>query len=279
MLHSTFEGYGTPSACWQSNDSQLNISVDCFNYLYPMQQPSQIYGLRAIIEAVHAGQEVEKVFLQKGAKGELIKELENLLRRQEIAIAYVPIEKLNRLTKNNHQGAVANISPVPFLTLDDLSLKLEAKEGPALILLLDQLSDVRNFGAIIRTAECTGVDAIIIQNKGAAPVTADTIKTSAGAAFKVPIVKVDHLKDAVFYLQAMDIQVVAATEKAPNHVYDVSFTGPTAIVMGAEDKGISPSILKASNALAKLPLLGEIGSLNVSVACAVFLYEAVRQRL
>jgi 23S rRNA (guanosine2251-2'-O)-methyltransferase len=243
-----------------------------------MQEPSQIYGIRAIIEAINAGKEVEKIFIQKGLKGDLIRELENLARRHEIAIAYVPVEKLNRLTKSNHQGAVANISPIAFLSLDDLSLIIEKKEGPALILLLDQLSDVRNFGAIIRTAECTGADAIVIQKKGAAPVNADTIKTSAGAAFKVPLVKVDHLKDAVFYLQALGIQVVSATEKAKDHIYDISFSKPTAIVMGAEDKGISPSILKASDALAKLPMHGEIGSLNVSVACAVFLYEAVRQR-
>jgi 23S rRNA (guanosine2251-2'-O)-methyltransferase len=146
-------------------------------------------------------------------------------------------------------------------------------------LLLDQLSDVRNFGAIIRTAECTGVDGIIVQKKGAAPVTADTIKTSAGAAYRVPIAKVDHLKDAVFYLQASGIKIVSATEKTDDSVYDVTFTDSIAIVMGAEDRGITPSILKASDYRAKLPLLGEIESLNVSVACAVFLYEAVRQRL
>jgi 23S rRNA (guanosine2251-2'-O)-methyltransferase len=147
-----------------------------------------------------------------------------------------------------------------------------------LFLLLDQLSDVRNFGAIIRTAECTGVDGIIIQKTGSAPVTADTIKTSAGAVFKVPIAKVDHLKDAVFYLQASGITVVAASEKTNKSVYDISFTTPVAIVMGAEDTGISPSILKAANHTARLPLLGEIGSLNVSVACGIFLYEVVRQR-
>lgn len=243
-----------------------------------MKNETTIYGIRAILEAINSKEEIDKVFLQKGAKGDLMQELERLLRKNDITTVYVPVEKLNRLTKNNHQGAVANISPISFLSLDDLSQRLEEKKGPALILLLDQLSDVRNFGAIIRTAECTGVDAIIIQKKGAAPVTADTIKTSAGAAFKVPIIKVDHLKDAVFYLQAMGIQVVSATEKAHDLVYDIAFGQPTALVMGAEDKGISPSILKASDAVAKLPLLGDIGSLNVSVACAVFLYEAVRQR-
>ena len=244
-----------------------------------MQKTTQIYGLRAIIEAVNSNEEIDKVFLQKGLKGDLMKELEGLLRRNEINMVYVPIEKPNRLTKNNHQGAVANISPIAFHTLEDLVEKANEKEGPALFLLLDQLSDVRNFGAIIRTAECTGVDGIIVQKKGAAPVTADTIKTSAGAAYRVPIAKVDHLKDAVFYLQASDIKIVSATEKTDDSVYDVPFTDSIAIVMGAEDRGITPSILKASDYRAKLPLLGEIESLNVSVACAVFLYEAVRQRL
>ncbi|WP_339842231.1 23S rRNA (guanosine(2251)-2'-O)-methyltransferase RlmB [uncultured Maribacter sp.] len=244
-----------------------------------MEKTTQIYGLRAIIEAVNSNEEIDKVFLQKGLKGDLMKELEGLLRRNEINLVYVPIEKLNRLTKSNHQGAVANISPIAFHSLEDLVEKANEKEGPALFLLLDQLSDVRNFGAIIRTAECTGVDGIIVQKKGAAPVTADTIKTSAGAAYKVPIAKVDHLKDAVFYLQASGIKIVSATEKTNDSVYDVSFTDSIAIVMGAEDRGITPSILKASDYRAKLPLLGEIESLNVSVACAVFLYEAVRQRM
>lgn len=243
-----------------------------------MQKTTQIYGLRAIIEAVNANEEIDKVFLQKGGKGELMKELESLLRRNEINMVYVPIEKLNRLTKSNHQGAVANISPITFHTLEELVEKVSHKEGPALFLLLDQLSDVRNFGAIIRTAECTGVDGIIVQKKGAAPVTADTIKTSAGAAYNVPIVKVDHLKDAVYYLQASGIKIVSATEKTTDSVYDVSFKESIAIVMGAEDRGITPSILKASDYCAKIPLLGDIESLNVSVACAVFLYEAVRQR-
>ncbi|WP_281542442.1 23S rRNA (guanosine(2251)-2'-O)-methyltransferase RlmB [Maribacter aestuarii] len=244
-----------------------------------MQTTTQIYGIRAIIEAVNSNEEIDKVFVQKGLKGDLIRDLENLLRKKEITISYVPVEKLNRLTKNNHQGAVANISPISFHTLEELVEKSQNKETPALFLLLDQLSDVRNFGAIIRTAECSGVDGIIIQKKGAAPVTADTIKTSAGAAFKVPIAKVEHLKDAVFYLQASGIQIISATEKTKTSVYDIEFTKPTAIVMGSEDRGITPSILKVSDHSAKIPLLGEIGSLNVSVACAVFLYESVRQRM
>lgn len=244
-----------------------------------MQKTTQIYGIRAVLEAISSEEHIDKVFIQRGLKGDLFKELEGVIRKNQINSSYVPIEKLNRLTKNNHQGVVANISPITFYQLETLVEEvLESRKLP-LFLLLDQLSDVRNFGAIIRTAECTGVDGIIIQKKGSAPITADTIKTSAGAAFKVPIVKVDHIKDAVFYLQASGVQVVSATEKTDNNIYDISFQAPVAIVMGAEDRGISPSILKASDHLAKLPLLGEIESLNVSVACAVLLYEVVRQRM
>lgn len=244
-----------------------------------MEKDTQIYGIRAIIEAINSNEPIDKVFIQKGPQGSLFKELETLIRKKGISSSYVPIEKLNRLTKNNHQGVIANISPITFYSIEDLVEPiLQAKENP-LFLLLDQLSDVRNFGAIIRTAECTGVDGIIIPKKGAAPVTADTIKTSAGAAFKVPIAKVDHIKDAVFYMQSSGVKVVAATEKTEDTVYQVSFKGPIAIVMGSEDIGISPSVLKVADYKAKLPLLGEIASLNVSVACGVFLYEAVRQRM
>ncbi len=243
-----------------------------------MEKQTQIYGIRAVIEAINSGEAIDKVFMQKGLKGELFRELEGILRKNGVSTAYVPIEKLNRLSKNNHQGVIANISPISFYTIENLVEKVLSKKKIPLFLLLDQLSDVRNFGAIIRTAECTGVDGIIIQKKGAAPVTADTIKTSAGAAFKVPIAKVDHIKDAVYYLQASGISVTVATEKTNHTIYDVSFKEPCAIVMGSEDKGVSPSVIKAADQVAKLPLLGEIESLNVSVACAVFLYEVVRQR-
>lgn len=244
-----------------------------------MQKTSRIYGIRAVIEAINSKSTIDKIFIQKGLGGSLYKELESLIRENGINFSYVPIEKLNRLTRNNHQGVIANISPIEFYNFETLVEEvLEKKEAP-LFLLLDQLSDVRNFGAIIRTAECTGVDGIVIQKKGAAPVTEDTIKTSAGAAFKVPIAKIDHLKDAVYYLQSSGIQVIAATEKTEHSIYDINFKVPCAIIMGSEDTGISPSILKTADHKAKLPLLGEIASLNVSVACAVFLYEAVRQRI
>lgn len=244
-----------------------------------MENQTQIFGIRAIIEAINAEETIDKVFLQKGEKGELFSELESLLRKRSINSAYVPIEKLNRLTKGNHQGAVAQISPIEFKDMETLvNAVIESGKTP-LFLLLDQLSDVRNFGAIIRTAECTGVNGIIIQKNGSAPVNGDTIKTSAGAVFKVPICKVDHIKDAVFFMQGSGIKVIAATEKTNDTLYDVSFVEPCAIIMGSEGRGINPSTLKVVDAKAKLPLLGDIESLNVSVACGAFLYEAVRQRL
>lgn len=244
-----------------------------------MQNQTQIFGIRAIIEAIHSGETLDKVFLQKGLHGELFTELEQLLRQHSINSSYVPVEKLNRLTKKNHQGAVAQISPIDFHDLETLVLNVIESGKTPLFLLLDQLSDVRNFGAIIRTAECTGVNGIIIQKKGGAPVNGDAIKTSAGAVFKIPICKVDHIKDAVFYMQASGIKVVAATEKTDNLLYDVSFKDPTAIIMGSEGRGINPSTLKVVDEKAKLPLMGDIESLNVSVACGAFLYEVVRQRL
>lgn len=243
-----------------------------------MEEQTQIFGIRAVIEAVNARETIDKVFLQKGLKGDLFNELDALLRQHSINVSYVPVEKLNRLTKGNHQGVVAQISPIEFHDLENLVASVIESGKTPLFLLLDQLSDVRNFGAIIRTAECTGVDGIIIQKKGGAPVNGDTIKTSAGAVFKVPICKVDHIKDAVFFMQASGIKVIAATEKTEDTLFDTSFTEPCAIIMGSEDRGINPSILKVVDAKAKLPLLGEIESLNVSVACGAFLYEAVRQR-
>jgi len=243
-----------------------------------MEKETTIFGIRAIIEAIKSGENIDKIFLQKGLKGELFTELEQLLKKERLNSSYVPVEKLNRLTKKNHQGAVAQIAPITFYDIEDLVLNAIESGKPPLFLLLDQLSDVRNFGAIIRTAECTGVSGIIIQKKGGAPVNGDAIKTSAGAIFKIPICKVDHIKDAVYHMQASGIKVIAATEKTDNTVYDVSFNEPCAIIMGSEGRGINPSVLSIADEKAKLPILGEIESLNVSVACGAFLYEAVRQR-
>lgn len=245
-----------------------------------MENEHQIFGIRAIIEAINAGKEIDKVFIQKEAQGELMQELMKTMKKGNINFSYVPVEKLNKLSKfNNHQGAVASIAPIKFASLDEIIEKISESEKTPLILILDQISDARNFGAIIRTAECTGVDAIIIGKQGAAPVNGDTVKTSAGAVFNIPICKVDHIKDAIFYLQGSGYTTVAATEKTDNNIYDINFNQPIAIVMGSEDKGVNPSVLKIIDEKAKLPMYGTISSLNVSVACGAFLYEAVRQRL
>jgi len=239
-----------------------------------------IFGIRAVIEAINSGKELEKVYLQKDLKGTLMNELSGVIRANKIASSYVPIEKLNKLSKfQNHQGAVAKISAITFQDLETLiESELEA-DTPPIFLLLDQISDVRNFGAIIRTAECSNVSGIIIPNHGNAPLNADAIKTSAGAAFNIPICKVEHIKDALFILQASDIQIVSITEKTDELIYSVDLKKPTALIMGSEHRGISPSILKNSDFKAKLPMYGTIESLNVSVACGIALYEVVRQRL
>lgn len=244
------------------------------------KQSSKIFGLRAIIEAINAGNSIDKVFLQKDVNGTLMIELKQLIKQNNITSSIVPVEKLDRMSRdNNHQGAAALIAPISFYDLDSLITSTLEKGETPLFILLDQLSDVRNFGAIIRTAECTGAHGVIIPKTGNAPVNGETVKTSAGAAFNVPICKVDHIKDAIFMLQAADIQIVCATEKTEETIFDADFTKPTAIVMGSEDRGINPSILKIADTKVKLPLLGKIGSLNVSVACGAFLYETVRQRM
>ncbi len=244
-----------------------------------MDKQLQIFGIRAVMEAVQSGKSLDKVFIQKGLRGQLIQELERLLRKEGISASYVPIEKLDRLSKKNHQGIVARVAPVEFQDLDNLVMNAFETGVAPLFLVLDQVSDMRNFGAIVRTAECTGVNGIIISKRGVASISGDTIKTSAGAIFKVPVSKVDHIKDAIYHLQASGIKVIAATEKTDSLLYDLDLKEPCAIIMGSEEKGISPSVLKLVDERAKLPLKGEIGSLNVSVACGAILYEVLRQRI
>lgn len=242
-----------------------------------MKNQTQIFGIRSIIEAINSGKTIEKVYIQKGLSGHLFSELNSLIKKHTISNSYVPIEKLNSLSKNqNHQGVVAKVSEIEF---QDLETVIANTKNTPLYLLLDQITDVRNFGAILRTAECSGVTAVIIPTQGSASLNADAIKTSAGAAFKVTICKVNHLLDAIYILHAEGIQIVSITEKTDDSIYTIDFKRPTALVMGSEHKGISNAILKISDTKGKLPLLGEIESLNVSVACGIALYEVVRQRM
>ncbi len=237
-----------------------------------------VFGIRAIIEAVDSNKSINKVFIQRGLNNKNGFELIKKLNSKSIEISYVPIEKLNRLTPKNHQGAVATISPIKFLNIEDLSELIESKQKELSVLILDQLSDVRNFGAIVRTAECSGIDCIIIQSSGSAPVNGDTIKTSSGAIFNVPICKVSHIKDAIFLLKQHEIKIYGASEKSETDLYQTNFGKKQAIIMGSEGKGLSNSVIKLCDSLIKIPLLGKIESLNVSVACGAILYELVRQK-
>ena len=237
-----------------------------------------IFGIYPIYEALSSEIVIDKLFIQKDNSNPKIEDLLKKTNINDVTINYVPIEKLNRLTNGNHQGIVAITSPISFYNLEEIVEKTIANNKNPLFIILDQISDVRNFGAIIRTAECTNVDAIIIQKKGGAPITGDTVKTSAGAIFKIPICKVDHIKDAIFYLKASNITTIAATEKAEESIYRQDLNKPIAIIMGSEGKGVSKSVLNIVDHKASLPLFGEVNSLNVSVACGAFLYEAVRQR-
>jgi 23S rRNA (guanosine2251-2'-O)-methyltransferase len=239
---------------------------------------TQIYGLRSVIEAVDSQEALSKVYLQRGLTGSSSYELIKKLKKNSIEISYVPVEKLNRLTPKNHQGVVATISPIDFLSISDLSELIESKPKTVSLLILDQLSDVRNFGAIVRTAECTAIDCIIIQSSGSAPVNGDTIKTSSGAVFNVPICKVSHIKDAIFLLKQHDIKIFGASEKAEKNIFETKFGKSQAIVMGSEGKGLSSSVIKLCDQLIRIPLHGKIESLNVSVACGTILYEMIRQK-
>lgn len=238
-----------------------------------------VFGLRPVIEAIEAGKTIDKIFLQNGLQGENMMELKKLLAQHKLRANYVPVEKLNRFTRKNHQGVVAFVSDVPFYKIEDLLPQLFEEGSVPFLLILDRLTDVRNFGAIARTAECVGVHAILIPEKGAAPINSDAIKTSAGALYNIKICKEKNLAHAVDFLQQSGVAVFSATEKAQKLLYDVDFTEPCAIVMGNEETGISKEVLHHSDEKIKLPIEGKTQSLNVSVACGAILYEAVRQKI
>jgi 23S rRNA (guanosine2251-2'-O)-methyltransferase len=239
----------------------------------------QVFGIRAVMEAIDSGKEIESLFIQKGISGDLFRELRKLIDQHQIKYQYVPIEKLNRLTTKNHQGVVAFISPISFHKVEDLIPFIYENGETPLLLVLDRITDVRNFGAIARTAECAGVHGIVIPLKESAAIHSDSIKTSAGALFKIPVCRVHSLKKAVEYMQESGLQVIGCSEKNDESMYTVDYTIPTAVVLGSEEDGISNELMRILDRFAKIPLKGEIESLNVSVAAGVVLYEAVRQRM
>ena len=242
------------------------------------EEKNYIFGIRPIIEAVHAGKTIDKLFIQKGLHNDLFAELWKLVRVKRINYKHVPIEKINRLTKKNHQGVFAFISPIDFHNIEDVVPILYEQGKNPLILVLDRITDVRNFGAIARTAECAGVDAIIIPEQNAAAINADAIKTSAGALHKITVCRTWNLKLAIQFMKESGIQLLGCTEKTQDMMYKPDYTPPTAIIMGSEEDGVSPEFLKMCDARAKIPLAGKIASLNVSVATGVILYEVIRQR-
>lgn len=237
-----------------------------------------IFGLRPVIEAIEAGKTIDKIFLQNALQGPIVADLKKLLAKHGIRPNYVPVEKLNRFTRKNHQGVVAFISDVPFYKIEDVLPQIFEEGKTPFLLMLDRLTDVRNFGAICRTAECVGVDAVIIPEKGASPINSDAIKTSSGAIYNIKICKEKNLAHTVDFLQQSGVSVYAATEKAEKLIYEVSFTQPLALVMGNEETGISKEVLHHADEKIKLPIEGKTQSLNVSVACGAILYEAVRQK-
>ena len=243
-----------------------------------MEETVTIFGIRAILEAIESGKSIDRVWLLKGTQSKLFEQLLHVLRNENIAFSFVPVERLDRFSSKNHQGAVARIGALSTQEMEPLiESVLKEKENPVFVL-LDGVTDTRNFGAILRSAAATGVDAVFISSTGSAPLNGDVVKTSAGGAFKVPISKVQHLKDVVYYLKAHDIPTLGITEKSTETLYDSDLKGPLALVFGAEDVGISNGLLKILDHKAKLPMTEAVDSLNVSVACAVVFYETIRQR-
>lgn len=237
-----------------------------------------IFGIRAVIEAAEAGKDIDKVLVKRELSGELFKELQAVLRRYEIPMQKVPLERIDRITRKNHQGVIAFTSAVTYQKLDQIVPFLYEQGKNPLIVVLDGITDVRNFGAIARTCEVAGVDAIVIPARGSVSVNADAIKTSAGALHIIPVCRENSLKDAVVFLKDSGIKVVAATEKAAKNYTEADMSVPVAILMGSEDEGVSPEILRVCDELVRVPQFGSIQSLNVSVAAGVMIYEAVRQR-
>jgi len=246
--------------------------------MHNTEEKNYIFGIRAIIEAVEAGKTIDKLFIQKGLHNDLFSELWKLVREKRINYKHVPLEKINRLTRKNHQGVFAFISPIDFHNIEDVIPKLYEEGKNPLVLVLDRITDVRNFGAIARTAECAGVDTILVPEQNAAAINADAIKTSAGALHKVTVCRTWNLKLALQFMKESGIQLIGCTEKTQDDMYKADYTTPTAVIIGSEEDGVSPEFLKMCDARAKIPMNGKIASLNVSVATGVILYEAIRQR-
>lgn len=243
-----------------------------------MNSSEYIFGIRAVIEAIEAGKDIDRIFIKRDFSSELAGELLDVARRYGVIVRRVPIEKINKITRKNHQGVIAILSSVTYHKLENVIPALYEHGKLPFIVLLDGITDVRNFGAIARTCECAGVDAIVIPEQGSVSVNSDAVKTSAGALYHIPVCRERNILSAVRFLKDNGLQIVAANEKTSLNYTKADYTAPVGIVMGAEDFGISPEVLRQCDTLVSIPQFGHIGSLNVSVAAAVMIYEAVRQR-
>ncbi|MCK9422285.1 MAG: 23S rRNA (guanosine(2251)-2'-O)-methyltransferase RlmB [Bacteroidales bacterium] len=243
-----------------------------------MKKETYIYGIRPAIEAIKSGKELEKIFLQNGLKGEGFRELFGLIRELEIPFQFVPVEKLNRLSRQNHQGVIAFVSEITYQRIEDLVPFVFEQGRQPLFLILDRITDVRNVGAIARTAECAGVDGLLIPARGSAQINSDAIKTSAGALYKLPVVRCNDMRESIRFLKESGLTIFAATEKTELEYTTADFNKPMAIILGSEGEGISEEYLKLTDLTVRIPIHGEIESLNVSVASGILLYEVLRQR-
>ena len=244
-----------------------------------MERNEMIFGIRAVIEAVEAGKDIDKILVKKDLQSDLAQELFAAVRGRNIVVQKVPIEKINRMSRKNHQGVLAFISAITYQHLDDIVPGLYEEGKNPFIILLDGITDVSNFGAIARTCECAGVNAIVIPERGSVSVNADAVKTSAGALLHLPVCRESSVFEAVRFLKNSGFRIIAASEKAVVNYTNIDYTVPGAIVMGAEDTGVSKEVLRLCDDMVALPQMGVIGSLNVSVAAGVMMYEVVRQRM
>ena len=244
-----------------------------------MERNEMIFGIRAVIEAVEAGKDIDKILIKKDLQSDLAQELFAAVRGRNIVVQKVPVEKINRMSRKNHQGVLAFISAITYQHLDDIVPGLYEEGKNPFIILLDGITDVRNFGAIARTCECAGVNAIVIPERGSVSVNADAVKTSAGALLHLPVCRESSVFEAVRFLKNSGFRIIAASEKAVVNYTNIDYTVPVAIVMGAEDTGVSKEVLRLCDDMVALPQMGVIGSLNVSVAAGVMMYEVVRQRI
>lgn len=236
-----------------------------------------IFGVRAVIEAIRADRELNKILILKGMEKELFMELKNELKGKEFNLQFVPIQKLDRLTSSNHQGVIAFASAIEYHTIETIVDEKLAAGEKVNVLVLDRITDVRNFGGLARTAECLGIDAILIPSKGSALATGDAVKTSAGALNRIPVCKTDDLKNSLFYLQQSGIRLIACTEKAKSKLYETNLRGSVAIILGSEENGITQDLINMSDIATRVPMRGDIASLNVGVAAGMVLYEKLRQ--